>query len=93
MAASHRGDKQAGLVVLLKQLLQGCIGHTLMAALIHGLALRLIVDSDPLPNTRAQAALSLGAAAAGMAGVLCAFAQPDALQVDQENDLKQLCAS
>ncbi len=75
----HRGDGQAVLLALFEELLQAGGVHMLMAALIHGLARRLIIDSDPLPNTRAEAALSLGAAAAGMEGAACAFAQPNAL--------------
>ena len=51
----------------------------LMAALFQELARRLIIDSNPLPNTRAEAALSLGAAAASMEVAACPSAPPNAL--------------
>ena len=78
-APGHRGDEQPILLALLEELLQGHDVHTLMAALIHGLVRRLIVDCDPLPNSRTEAALSLGAAAAGMVVAAWSPALPNAL--------------
>ena len=91
IAPGHRGNVQAVLLALFEELLQAGGVHMLMAALIHGFARRLVIDNDPLPNSRTEAASWLGAAAAGMVGAACAFAQPNALHYCCVCKLTQAC--
>ena len=79
MTAGQRGDEQSLLLALFEELLQAGEVHMLVAALFQVLVRRLIIDSDPLHNTRAQAALSLGAVAASMEVAACPSAPPNAL--------------